>query len=223
MAKHNDLPKTDPIEGPGSGLAETGIEEASPTRGLLDRLGKGDESAFTALFERHQKRLALLIHYKLSPHLRRLTEVEDVLQETFFEAFRDIEQFQYRNSGSFLGWLSRIADHVIADTARFHARQRRHAADLVRFRSLGNPDGPEPMDSATPSRLLAEKETVQALIRKLDQLPEDHRRVILLAKVEGLSNAELAEQLGRTREAAALLLHRAIKRFRTLQESGTAR
>jgi RNA polymerase sigma factor (sigma-70 family) len=74
------------------------------------------------------------------------------------------------------------------------------------------------MDSATPSRLLAEKEGLQALIQKLDSLPEDYRRAILLAKVEGLSNAEMAEQLGRSREAAALLLHRAIKRFRAIQE-----
>jgi DNA-directed RNA polymerase specialized sigma24 family protein len=36
--------------------------------------------------------------------------------------------------------------------------------------------------------------------------------------VEGLSNAEMAEQFGRSREAAALLLHRAIKRFRAIQE-----
>ncbi len=199
------------------------MEQATSTHDLLDRLGKGDESAFTALFEKYQKRLAVLIHYKLSPELRRLTEVEDVLQETFLEAFRDIKQFRYEKPGSFLGWLSRIASHVVADTARFHGRQKRRAGDVVRFRSVGNPDGPEPVDSATPSRLLAEKEKLSALIRRLDQLPEDYRRVILLAKVEGLANAELAEQLGRTREATALLLHRAIKRFRALQESGTAR
>ncbi len=198
------------------------MEQATTTHDLLDRLNKGDESAFTALFERYQKRLALLIHYKLSPELRRFTEVEDALQETFFEAFRDIGQFRYEKPGAFLGWLSRIADHVIADAARFHGRQKRRAAELLRFRSAGNPDGPEPVDSATPSRLLAEKEKLSALIKRLDQLPEDYRKVILLAKVEGLSNAELAEQLGRSREATALLLHRAIKRFRALQEQGTA-
>ena len=197
------------------------MEQLKSTYDLLDKISRGDESAFTSLFEKYQKRLALLIHYKLSPELRRLTEVEDVLQETFLEAFRDIKQFRYENPGGFFGWLSRIADHVVADTARFHGRQKRRAADNVRFRSIGNPDGPEPVDSATPSRLLAEKEKLIALIQKLDQLPEDYRRVILLAKVEGLSNAELAEQLGRTRESTALLLHRAIKRFRTLQESVT--
>jgi len=199
------------------------MEQATSTYDLLDRLSKGDEAAFTPLFEKYQKRLALLIHYKLSPELRRFTELEDVLQETFFEAFRDIGQFRYQRPGSFLSWLSRIADHVVADAARFQGRQKRRAEDLVRFRSVGNPDGPEPIVSVTPSFLLAEKESLSALIQKLDRLPEDYRRVIMLAKIEGLSNAEVAAELGRTREAAALLLHRAIKRLRTLQEAEMAR
>ena len=193
------------------------MEQRTSTYDLIARIEQGDESAFTPLFEKYQKRLALLIHYKLGLELRRLVDVDDALQETFLEAFRDIERFRYEKPGGFLSWLSRIADHVIADAARFHARRKRRA-DLVRFRSEGTPEGAEPADSATPSRLLAEKESLQALIRKLDGLPEDYRRAILLAKVEGLSNAEMAERLGRSRESAALLLHRAIKRFRAIQE-----
>ncbi|MBO0862624.1 MAG: sigma-70 family RNA polymerase sigma factor [Chloracidobacterium sp.] len=192
------------------------MDRPTSTYDLIARIGHGDDSAFTPLFEKYQKRLALLIHYKLGHELRRLADVEDVLQETFLEAFRDIERFRYEKPGAFLSWLSRIADHVIADAARFHGRQKRRA-ELVRFRSVGTPDGPDPADSATPSRLLAEKEGLRALIQKLDSLPEDYRRAILLAKVEGLSNAEMAEQLGRSKEAAALLLHRAIKRFRAIQ------
>jgi len=191
--------------------------QVTSTYDLLARVEQGDEDAFTALFDKYQKRLALLIYYKLSREMRRLADAEDVLQETFLEAFRDIKRFRYEKPGGFLSWLSKIADHVIADAARFHGRQKRRA-EIVRFRSVGTPDGPEPVDSATPSRLLAEKESLQALIQKLDSLPDDYRRAILLAKVEGLSNAEMAEQLGRSREAAALLLHRAIKRFRAIQE-----
>src|SRR4030095_9419344 len=146
------------------------MEQVTSPHGLPAGIEQGDESSCTTLFEKYQKRLALLIHYKLSPGLRRLADVEDVLQETFLEAFRDLKQFQYQNPGGFLGWLSRVADHVIADTARFHGRRKRRA-DLVRFRSEGTPDGPEPVDSATPSRLLAEKEGLRDLIQKLDHLP----------------------------------------------------
>jgi len=94
------------------------MEQVKSTHDLLDKISRGDESAFTSLFERYQKRLALLIHYKLSPELRRLTEVEDVLQETFLEAFRDIKQFRYENPGGFFGWLSRIAQPAARATHR---------------------------------------------------------------------------------------------------------
>jgi RNA polymerase sigma factor (sigma-70 family) len=77
---------------------------------------------------------------------------------------------------------------------------------------------PEPADTRTPSRLLSQKEDVAALLARLDALPEDYRQAILLARIEGLSTAELAERLGKSREAASLLLHRAVKRFRALSE-----
>jgi len=56
------------------------------------------------------------------------------------------------------------------------------------------------------------------LLATLDALPEDYRKAILLTKIEGLSTLEMSEQLGKSREAAALILHRALKRFRQLQE-----
>jgi DNA-directed RNA polymerase specialized sigma24 family protein len=56
------------------------------------------------------------------------------------------------------------------------------------------------------------------LLDKLNALPEDYRQAILLMKVEGLSTPEAAERLGKSKEATALLLHRAVKRFRALEE-----
>jgi RNA polymerase sigma-70 factor (ECF subfamily) len=186
------------------------------TFGLVERVKSGDSEAFSRLFEKYRRRLAVLIHYKLSPEMRRSVEVDDILQETLLRAFRDVEQFTYRSPGSFLHWLSAIADHVIIDIVRYHERQQRHAAEMVRFRSESNPNGPEPVDTKTPSRHLADQERLEGLLQKLDALPEDYRQAILLAKIEGLSTQEMADQMGKSREAAALLLHRAIKRLRAL-------
>jgi DNA-directed RNA polymerase specialized sigma24 family protein len=66
--------------------------------------------------------------------------------------------------------------------------------------------------------VLAEKEGYSSLLARLDSLPEQYREVILLAKVEGLETAEIAERLGKSREATALLLHRAVGRFRSILE-----
>ena len=118
-----------------------------------------------------------------------------------------------------MSWLSRIADHVIADLARAQARQKRDAGELFRFRSESNPAGPEPIDSTTPSRILDQNERSAKLFARLESLPPDYRDAILMAKVECLSSSEMAERLGRSREAVAVLLCRALQRLRTLQAS----
>jgi RNA polymerase sigma-70 factor (subfamily 1) len=180
---------------------------------LVARVKGGDRDAFSGLFEKYRRRLAVVIYFKLGEELRASCEVDDILQETLLRGWRDIEQFRYRASGSFLNWLVSIADHVIADTARYRGRERRRAAAVVPLSQA-----PEPADTKTPSRLLAQKEGAAALLDRLNALPDDYRQAILLAKVEGLSTAELAERMGKSREAAALFLHRAVKRFRAINE-----
>ena len=185
---------------------------------LIDRFRRGDREAFTPLFEKYRRRLDVMIHYKLGPDKRGVENVEEVLQETFCAAFEDLQSFEYRAPGSFLNWLSRIADHIIVDSARKQNRLKRRA-QWTRFRSDTNPHGENPADSRSPSRILREQEEVEALIKNLNSLPEQYRQVILLAKIEGLSTKEVSERLGKPREAVALLLHRAIQRLRGLQDS----
>jgi len=194
------------------------MESATSTFDIIGKIKSGDEQAFSLLFEKYRPRLAVIIHYRLSHEQRRAIGVDDVLQETLLKGFRDFNQFDYQSPGSFLRWLSRIADHVIVDFIRSQGREKRHANEVLQFRSESNPNGPEPVDSMTPSRLLAADERVKSLLETLDALPEDYRRAILLTKIEGLSTQEMSEQLGKSREAAALILHRALKRFRQLQQ-----
>ena len=195
-----------------------GVSSFTSTFDLVERFRAGDEAAFGQIFAAYRPRLAVLIRYKLSEHLRERVEVDDILQEVFFAASKDIGSFTYRSPGSFMSWLSRIADHLIADEARSAARQKRRAVELVRFRSASNPEGPEPADPTTPSRILMQNEGVENLLARLDALPPDYRQAILLAKVEGLSSAEMAIRMSRSREAVAVLLHRALQRLRTLVE-----
>ena len=194
---------------------------ASPTSTftLLEKAKAGDEAALSHAFEKYRRRLAVLVHFKLSAHAREFSEVEDVVQETCLRAFRDLDRFSYQSPGSFLRWLSAIADHVIVDRVRYAGRARR-AGDEVPFRSASNPLGPEPADTKTPSRLFAQQEAVERLLDHLSALPEEYRQAILMAKIEGLSTAEMAERLGKSREAVALLVYRAVKRFRALRETG---
>jgi len=192
------------------------MDSPTSTFGLIERFKDGDAQAFDRLFEMNRRRLAVLIHYKLSLDKRRAENVEEILQEVFLAAFQDLNKFEYRSPGSFIRWLARIADHVITDEVRFQNRQKRRA-ELQRLRSDSYPQGADPADTKTPSRMLAQQEALDALLTKLNALPEQYRDVILLAKIEGLSTQEMADRLGKSRENVALLLHRAIQRFRELR------
>jgi RNA polymerase sigma-70 factor (ECF subfamily) len=194
------------------------MESPTSTFTLLEKAQAGDREALSRAFEKYQRRLAVLVHFKLSDRTRTFAEVDDIVQETFLRAFRDIQQFSYEKPGGFLRWLSTIADHAIIDRVRYQGRERR-AGEQVAFRSESNPAGPDPADTKTPSRLLAQQEAVERLLARLAALPEDYRKAILMAKIEGLSTAEIARQLGKSREAVALLVYRAVKRFRELSEA----
>ncbi|MGA8578168.1 MAG: RNA polymerase sigma factor [Bryobacteraceae bacterium] len=188
---------------------------------LLEKAKAGDEEALSQVFEQYRRRLAVLVHFKLSPQARERSEVDDVVQETCLRAFRDVNRFTYQTPGSFLRWLSSIADHVIVDRVRYRNRDCR-VGEEVPFRRESNPLGPEPVDTRTPSRLLGQQEALHRLLGRLNELPEDYRQAILLAKIEGLSTAEMAERLGKSREQVALLVYRAVKRFRGLCDGGEA-
>ena len=193
------------------------METPTSTLGLVERVKRGDTEGFNLLFRKYQRRLAVLIYYRMGPELRGHAEVDDILQETFLAASRQLTQFTYQSPGSFMAWLSRIADHAIVDAARFHGRQKRDGGENLRFRSESNPGGPEPADFNTPSRIFAQKEHLRLLFEKMDELSSEQREVILLAKFEGLSTQEISARVGKPREAVALLLHRGLKRFRQNQ------
>jgi RNA polymerase sigma-70 factor, ECF subfamily len=193
------------------------MDGQTSTYDLVERFKRGDTGAFSLVFQKYRRRLAVLVHYKMSAELRGRMEADDILQEVFLAAAQDMKQFTYQSPGSLMAWLSRIADHVIVDAARYQNRGKRRAEEMLRFRSESNPTGPEPVDSETPSRLFAREETMQILLKRLDALPAEYREMIVLAKFEGLTTKEISERVGKPRDSVALLLHRALKRFRELE------
>lgn len=189
---------------------------ATPTStlGLVERVKGGDTEAFSLLFRKYRKRLAVLIHYRMSEQLRAKIEVDDILQECFLAAAQQMDRFDYRAPGSFFSWLATVAQRTIVDAARFHGRQKRGDGDALRLKTAGGSSGVEPADFETPSRIFFREERVRALLEKIDALSEEQREVVLLAKFEGLATSEIAARIGKERGAVAVLLHRALQRLR---------
>jgi RNA polymerase sigma-70 factor (ECF subfamily) len=191
------------------------MESPTSTFGLLARIEAGEQTAITDLFGKYQKRLSLLLSYKVGERLRQSVSIQDLLQETLLRAYKSFRDFDYRGPGSFMNWLSTIADHVVSDQVRSLERKKRKAS-LLRFRSDTNPHGPEPETSLTPGRVFEGREGIEHLKKALDALPDNYRQVIILARVQGYRTSEIAKYLQKSPEQVSLLLHRALKRFRQL-------
>jgi RNA polymerase sigma-70 factor, ECF subfamily len=115
--------------------------------------------------------------------LRNSADAEDVAQEALLRAYRRFERLRDRTR--FRAWLVRIAFRLAIDRAR--SSKRREVRETLWSESA---PGPSTEDLAATSEFQAH------LNRAMDELPEKHRLVLLLAAIEGHSVEEVAEMLG---------------------------
>src|SRR2546429_9946280 len=111
------------------------MDSATSTFGLVERFKKGETEAFSLIFRKYQRRLAVLVHYKMSPELRGAVEADDILQEVFLAAAQDISNFTYQSPGSFMAWLLRISGPGGVESGRFPKPGKRHAGETLRVRA----------------------------------------------------------------------------------------
>lgn len=148
----------------------------------------GDVNAFEPLvtaYEKNAYRLALRM-------LGSAEDAQDVTQEAFLKAYRSLDSF--RSDSRFSVWLYRIVSNLCLDLLR--RRQRRSERSLT----VEDEDGEEAQldvadESFSPEALLERKLTREAVRRGLDALPPDHRRILLLRELEGLSYEEIGTAL----------------------------
>ena len=161
---------------------------------LIQRAQSGDRAAREALYAEHHDALDHYVRLRVGPHLRAEVPIEDVIQETFARVFASLDRFQWRNEQSFARWLKGIAEHVIL---HFAQDQRR---DRIIYVQQDDP----PASTASPSRVLRREERFARLQEALDALSPDHRQVIVLARLKGLSIKTIAERMNRSPNAVAI-------------------
>ncbi|MGE0608103.1 MAG: RNA polymerase sigma factor [Pirellulales bacterium] len=182
--------------------------------GLVDLAVAGDRVALERLLLAHYDDLARRIGGKLPPRLRSTLAVEDILQLTFFQAFRDISRFEQRSDATFGDWLTRIAENRLHDAIKQHDCQKR-GGELQRVEDAVCADGSISSlwdwiatGDSSPGSVVARGEALQALQAALDSLSTDQRAAIQMRLLEGKSLEETATALGRTPDAIRGLVHR---------------
>ena len=190
---------------------EAGEEE------LLERARQGQPDAFSTLVRRHDRYL-----YRVARSvLRDDDEAEDVVQQTFLQAFVNLVDF--RGEANLRTWLTRIAlndalqrqrrQRSMVELDQLDTAQERVRSDLV-LSSLTSP---------TPEQAAARNQVRETLERAIDDLPPAFRIVLIMRDVEEASVDETANALAIKPQTVRTRLHRARRMLRdSLGEQFTA-
>ena len=147
---------------------------------VLDSVRRGDARALEELYRRHSSRLyALLLRM-----LRETADAEEVLQETFVDAWRRAREYA-ASRGSVEAWLITIARSRAIDRIRNRGARLRLVKQTEQLATAAPPQA-EPTDVHAQTRLR----------RALGTLPPEQRRAIELAYWDGLSQSEISRETG---------------------------
>ena len=188
---------------------------------LLARAREGDEQALSELLGEHTERLLESIRAELGDRIRQRLESQDVMQQVYLDALRNIATFRDLGKDSFFRWLRRIAVNRICDVDRKAFRTLKRgkevrAGDLGRDQSMMRLFDVLGTSATSPSMAATATERIRRLQAALEQLSEDHREVIQLRYLNQLNVAETAAKMDRSERAVRSLCVRALIRLREL-------
>lgn len=174
--------------------------------GAVQRAQSGDSDAFRLLVEQHS-RAVFRLAYRMTGNEQ---DAEDVVQETFLRAYRQLDKYEARSS--FSTWLYRIASNYSLDLIRMrkrHEDKREHGSDEERdiLQAI-------PLDTPGPDRIVYGGEVKDRVNAALNELSAQERTAFVLRHFEGLSIEEIGATLGTGTNATKHSIFRAVQKLR---------
>jgi RNA polymerase sigma-70 factor, ECF subfamily len=151
---------------------------------LIGRVAEGDLAAFGALYDRYARDV-----YAFAAHALGRGPAEEVAQDVFVRVWQRAAQFDAAR-GSVAAWIMAIARHRIVDELR-HRGGEHAVLNTIDELLAGAEDPDADLEEATWSH-----ERRRGLLEAVRELPEEQRRVLLLAYFGGLTQSEIAAELG---------------------------
>lgn len=178
---------------------------------LVREARHGDKDAFKELVERYQRKImAISIGMVHNPE-----DAMEITQETFVKAYESLDGF--KGESSFYTWLYRIAVNRAID---FRRRSRRYPTIGLedRFGSANSNESYEEVlgeeeGRNDPFQQTQAREVGDRVAEAIDELTPDHKAVILLREVDGLSYEEISRVMQCSKGTVMSRLHYARKKL----------
>ncbi len=179
-SKLNNAPK-----GPSQSAHGTDPDD----RDLVDAARRGDRAAFRTLFDRYHRRAYALAFGVV----RHQDDALDIVQDAFIKAHKYLDRFE-GNSG-FYTWLYRIVMNLCIDHLRKHRRHMPVELDENRLEDGGYEPLLPRILGGNPGRALMDKQIRARIDQALTTLSDNHRAVLVMRELEGLSYEEMAQAM----------------------------
>ena len=171
---------------------------------VVSRARTGDPDAFRMLVERHSQPI-FRVAYRMTGNEH---DADDVVQETFLRAYRQLDRFEER--ANFGTWLHRIAINCALDLLRARGRMDRYYGGDPEDAEMNGTIRSEPEQD----RLLISAELREQVAAAMERLSGNERTAFVLRHFEGMPVEEIGKTLGIQVNAAKHTIFRAVRKLR---------
>ena len=165
-------------------------------RQLVLQAQDGNSEAFGQLYDAYMERIYRFVYFRVEDQ----QTAEDITSQVFLKAWSNLDRFQFSRT-PYLAWLYTIAHNAVID--HYRTRKVTTALDDVQ---LSQPDHSELVENEID--LTVEMRSVKTA---LQSLTDDQQKVLTLKFIEGMSNNEIARQLGKREGAIRALQMRGLQ------------
>ncbi len=173
---------------------------------LVQAAQRGDEEAFTKLFEMYYR----VVYYVVYKMVKNHDDAEDLTIESFTKAFENINY--YIPSNAFITWLSKIAVNRTIDFLR-KQKNSQNTVSIDQSHPQAEDDNARlsnllETDITDPEAKVISNEKSELLVSFIEQLPPDYSRIMKMRHLEQLSYKEIAKKLELPLGTVKARLHR---------------
>lgn len=156
----------------------------------IKKANKGDRAAFESLIIPYERKI-----YNIAFQIfKNEQDAFDATQEVFVKVYNNLSSFKF--NASFSTWLHRLAMNTCIDAYRKRKRYDERTTTLEIEDDSGNSKVRElPSQGDTPETAMIRKETIKNVQQAIEQLNAEHKEVVILRDIQGLSYEEVAQIL----------------------------
>jgi RNA polymerase sigma factor RpoE len=175
------------MQPPDAEIPESVESEEIDDLTLVRRAQGEDMRAYDELVRRYQERIYATVYHMTSNH----EDANDLTQDTFVKAYRALKSF--KGDSSFYTWIYRIAVNKSINFLKQRKNRMQISLNDVDFNAENDPDLVALVSDKTPRRDLNLSELQEKLNEALQKLSEQHRMVVTLHDIQGLSHEEIGK------------------------------